>query len=228
MKVVAKYTVKMRAMDEEDQDDWMREEMEKEERLSRMEIKRKEWETGYICKDIVEDILKVITEHGMEDTIEIMDGIGKLDMVIEVKQKYIDMDVNMMTELVLNDTISKTQESREPEEEIPLEPLTGQVGGMRVMVSLEGCDARLQEGGEGPEGDNGGGDVEQVGTERYLKKFENININKLISDWDRRECSGLLGDELGPTYCLTSGSPVVRSLVYQPSGLGFDSWHVSF
>ena len=34
--------------------------MEKEERLSRMEMRRKEWETGYICKDIVEDILKVI------------------------------------------------------------------------------------------------------------------------------------------------------------------------
>jgi hypothetical protein len=32
----------------------------------------------------------------------------------------------------------------------------------------------------------------------------------------------------GPTYCLTSSSPVVRALVYQPSGPGFDSWHVSF
>jgi hypothetical protein len=32
----------------------------------------------------------------------------------------------------------------------------------------------------------------------------------------------------GPTYCLTSRSPVVRALVYQPSGPGFDSWHVSF
>jgi hypothetical protein len=70
------------------------------------------------------------------------------------------------------------------------------------MVSLEGCDARLQEGGEGPEGDNGGGDGEQVvieprGDKEQVKKFESININKLISDWDRRECSGLLGDELG-------------------------------
>ena len=138
----------------------------------------------------------------MEDTIEIMDGIGKLGMVMEVKQKYIDMEVNMMTELVLNDTISKTQESREPEEEIPLEPLTGQVGGMRVIVSLEGDDARLQEGGEGPGGDNGGGNGVRVGTEprrekKHSEKFENINIYKLISDWDRSECSGLLGDELG-------------------------------
>ena len=30
------------------------------------------------------------------------------------------------------------------------------------------------------------------------------------------------------TYCLTSRSPVVRALVYQPRGPGFDSWHVSF
>jgi hypothetical protein len=30
------------------------------------------------------------------------------------------------------------------------------------------------------------------------------------------------------TKSLTSCSPVVRALVYQPSGPGFDSWHVSF
>jgi hypothetical protein len=32
----------------------------------------------------------------------------------------------------------------------------------------------------------------------------------------------------GPTYCLTSCSPVDSALVYQPSGPWFDSWHVSF
>ena len=32
----------------------------------------------------------------------------------------------------------------------------------------------------------------------------------------------------GPTYCLTSCSPVVTSLVYQPRGPGFDSWHMLF
>jgi hypothetical protein len=54
--------------------------------------------------------------------------------------------------VIFEDAISKTQESREPEDEIALEPLTGQVGGMRVMVGLEGDDARLWEGGEGPGG----------------------------------------------------------------------------
>ena len=147
-----------------------------------------------------------------------MEEVTKLGIVEEDEQKYINKEVDRMAKMVLNkeelngeardandddgDTISESQESGEPEDEISLEPLTGQVGGMRVMVSLEGGDARLREGGEGPGGDNGGGDGEQVvieprGDKEQVKKFENININKLISDWDRRECSGLLGDELG-------------------------------
>ena len=44
VKVLPKDTVKTIAMEEEDQDDWMREEIEKEERLSRMEMRRMEWE----------------------------------------------------------------------------------------------------------------------------------------------------------------------------------------
>ena len=34
--------------------------MRKEERLARMEVKRKEWETGYICKGFLEDILEMM------------------------------------------------------------------------------------------------------------------------------------------------------------------------
>jgi hypothetical protein len=35
-------------IEDEGQDEWMDEVMRKEERLARMEMKRKEWETGYI------------------------------------------------------------------------------------------------------------------------------------------------------------------------------------
>ena len=69
------------------------------------------------------------------------------------------------------------------------------------MVSLDGGDGRLRGGGEGPGDDNDGGEgvrvITESGGEKEHIEFENININKLISDWNRRECTGLLGDELG-------------------------------
>ena len=36
------------------------------------------------------------------------------------------------------------------------------------------------------------------------------------------------GGTAGRNHRLTSCSPVVRALVYQPRGPGFNSWHVSF
>ena len=73
------------------------------------------------------------------------------------------------------------------------------------MVSLEGGGhgaGQHRGGGDEPGGENDGGEGVQVITEprgekEHIEKFKTININKLISDWDRRECTGLLGDELG-------------------------------
>ena len=70
------------------------------------------------------------------------------------------------------------------------------------MVSLEGSDDRLRGGGEEPGGDKDGGEgvrdiTESGGDIEHIEKFENINISKLISDWDRREVTGVIGDELG-------------------------------
>ena len=45
----------------------MKDEMIKEERLAMMEMSRKEWETGYICKYIVKDILKEMTGKETDD-----------------------------------------------------------------------------------------------------------------------------------------------------------------
>ena len=106
-----------------------------------------------------------------------MEEVTKLGIVEEDEQKYITKEVDRMAQMVLNkeesdretrdakdddsDTISNTQESGWPEEEISLEPPSGQVGVMRVMVSLEGGshgDGLLRRGGDEPGGDHVGGE----------------------------------------------------------------------
>ena len=47
-------------IEDDGQDDWMKEEMMKEGRLARMEMRRKEWKKDFICKGIVEDILEMM------------------------------------------------------------------------------------------------------------------------------------------------------------------------
>ena len=49
-------------IEDDGQDDWMKEEMMKEDRLARMEMRRKEWEKDFICKGNLEDILEMMTK----------------------------------------------------------------------------------------------------------------------------------------------------------------------
>ena len=53
-------------IEDDGQDEWMDELMRKEERLARMEVRRKESEKGYICKDVVEDILEKMARSETE------------------------------------------------------------------------------------------------------------------------------------------------------------------
>ena len=59
--------------------------MEKEERLSRMEMRRKEWETGYICKDIMEDILEEMVEKEADEQ-ELKDK--RIESLMKVIKEY--------------------------------------------------------------------------------------------------------------------------------------------
>ena len=49
-------------IEDDGQEDWMREEMMNEERLARLEMRRKEWERDYICKGIMDDILEMMAK----------------------------------------------------------------------------------------------------------------------------------------------------------------------
>ena len=51
VKVVPSVMVAEKELEDDGQDDWLIEIMKKEERLARMETRRKEWEAGYICKE---------------------------------------------------------------------------------------------------------------------------------------------------------------------------------
>ena len=52
VKVVPSVMVAEKELEDDGQDDWLIEIMKKEERLARMETRRKEWEAGYICKSL--------------------------------------------------------------------------------------------------------------------------------------------------------------------------------
>ena len=45
--------------------------MRKEERLTRMETRRKTWETKYICREILEDIIRSVRSE-LEDIVRIV------------------------------------------------------------------------------------------------------------------------------------------------------------
>ena len=47
-------------------DDWLMEVMEKEERLARMETRRRVLEAEYICKEVLEGIMEAVSRSGNE------------------------------------------------------------------------------------------------------------------------------------------------------------------
>ena len=47
-------------LEDDGQEGWMLEITKKEERLARMETRRREWEAGYICKRIMNDIMESV------------------------------------------------------------------------------------------------------------------------------------------------------------------------
>ena len=65
-------------IEDDGQDAWLMEYMEKEERLARMETRRKAWEAEYICKEVLEDIMVAVSRSGNEQKVR-----NILDMVMD-------------------------------------------------------------------------------------------------------------------------------------------------
>ena len=63
-------------LEDDGQEGWMLEIRKKEERLARMETRRREWEAGYICKRIMNDIMEAVARSDSENMIEsVLDGV---------------------------------------------------------------------------------------------------------------------------------------------------------
>ena len=78
VKVVPSILVADKEIEDDGQDTWLREVMEKEERLVRMESRKKAWEAEYICKDVLEGIMIAVSRSGNERKVR-----NILEMVVD-------------------------------------------------------------------------------------------------------------------------------------------------
>ena len=113
VKVVPSVMVAEKELEDDGQDDWLIEIMKKEERLARMETRRKEWEAGYICKEIMRDIMESVSKSEGEKRIQ-----NLLDMVVdtavhESKVKAILADIKeYKLENIIMETVSKSENEK--------------------------------------------------------------------------------------------------------------------
>ena len=100
-------------IEDDGQDEWMDEVMRKEERLARMEVRRKEWETGYICKGIVEDIL-VMMARSETDKQELQEKrIGSI--MVEIKECSLEGIIIMEIEKLKSSVTESNRPINEPQ-----------------------------------------------------------------------------------------------------------------
>ena len=74
--------MKVAELEDDCNDDWMEEVMRKEERLSRMAERRKQWEAGFVCKGVLEEVMEKVArceiEKDMEKVVEeVVDSVLK-------------------------------------------------------------------------------------------------------------------------------------------------------
>jgi hypothetical protein len=66
VKVVPSILVADKEIEDDGQDTWLMEVLEKEERLARMESRKKAWKAEYISKDVLDGIMIAVSKFGNE------------------------------------------------------------------------------------------------------------------------------------------------------------------